>query len=113
MDSAGLNLTDCKLMDWILKDWNLTDCKMAVVTLVQKICLNDAIKNDDQVRNTVHCLGRPTLPLLPPEAIPDAVVEIQDEMDSDSTNITNLRKLITYIQSCKFSYPIYVCRLLI
>ena len=34
----------------------------------------------------------------PPEAIPDAVVEIQDETDSDSTHITNLRKLIAYIQ---------------
>jgi len=38
------------------------------------------------------------LSLLPPEAIPDAVVEIQDEIDSDSTHITNLRKLISYIQ---------------
>ena len=64
---------------------------MAVVKRLQKIGLNDAIINDDQVRNIVHCLV--AFPLLPPEATPDAVVEIQDEMDSDSTHITNYANL--------------------
>ena len=52
---------------------------------------NDGLEND-----TVHCLV--ALPLLPPQAIPDVVVDIQGELDSDSSHSSNLRKLIAYVQ---------------
>jgi len=68
----------------------------AVMKRVNKIGLKDASINDDQVRSTVHCLV--ALPLLPPEAIPDAVLDIIQEMDPESDHISNLRKLIAYIQ---------------
>ena len=68
----------------------------AVVKRVNKIGLKDANINDAHVRDTVHCLV--ALPLLPPQAIPDAVVDIQGELDADSTHISNLRQLIAYVQ---------------
>ena len=68
----------------------------AVVKRVNKIGLKDASINDAHVRDTVHCLV--ALPLLPPQAIPDAVVDIQGELDADSTHISNLRQLIAYVQ---------------
>ena len=61
-----------------------------------KIGLKDDSINDAHVRDSVHCLV--ALPLLPPQAIPDVVVDIQGELDSDSTHSSNLRKLIAYVQ---------------
>ena len=68
----------------------------AVVKRVNKTGLKDASINDTHVRDTVHCLV--ALQWLPPQAIPDAVVDIQGELDSDSTHSSNLRKLIAYVQ---------------
>ena len=68
----------------------------AVVKRVNKTGLKDDSINDAHVRDSVHCLV--ALPLLPPQAIPDVVVDIQGELDSDSTHSSNLRKLIAYVQ---------------
>ena len=68
----------------------------AVVKRVNRSGLKDANINDAHVRDTVHCLV--ALPLLPPQTIPDAVVNIQAELNSDSTHSSNLRKLIAYVQ---------------
>ena len=52
----------------VLGDVTISSCwfhfAQAVVKRVQNIGPNDAGINDDQVRNTVHCLV--ALPLLPP-----------------------------------------------
>ena len=67
-----------------------------MVKRVNKTGLKDASIDDAHVRDTVHCLV--ALPLLPPQALPDAVVDMQGELDSDSTHSSNLRKLIEYVQ---------------
>jgi len=65
----------------------------SVVKRVNKTGLKNASINDAYVKDTVHCLV--ALPLLTPQVIPDAVVDIQAELNSDSSN---LRKLIAYVQ---------------
>ena len=57
----------------------------AVVKRVNKTGLKDASINDAHVRDTVHCLV--ALPLLPPQAISDAVIDIQGELDSDTPTV--------------------------
>jgi len=69
----------------------------AVIKCVHNIGLKDASINDEHVRNTAHCLVA-LPPTTTPEAITDAVVDIPDELDCDSTHITNLQKIIAYIQ---------------